>query len=106
MTPEFLRDLTHTKRFWTRNVQGEGRGLAVSKRAEAPGIGVSLPDDVHVRHAERDRASLQNSAPYINQDSIAQLHGIVQPQNRYLCSPARRSKLKHALPAEHRLSIL
>src|ERR1019366_4903492 len=102
---KFYREITYRKSFGPGDVQYEGRRLTVRERAQAPGVSVQLPDHIYKRHAQRNGTAFEHRSSNIHQNSIAQLDGIVQAQDRYSRPPSHRPILEHALTAERRLRI-
>src|SRR5262245_1060808 len=76
---------------WTR---GEGQTL------QCPRIGVPLPDEVHLTHAQIDGLPSQDPSCQVYQHTIAQIVGIVEPEDGDPGAVAIRGVFEEPLPCD------
>src|SRR5258708_11663169 len=74
---ELFGNVAHAESFWPRDVQDQRRRLAMNQRAQAHGVGISLPDDIHEWHAQVHCASFKNGSSDIEEHSITKINCIV-----------------------------
>ena len=84
-----------------RHVEHQRRRAARAERPERDRVRVALPDHVDVAHAEVDRFSRAHPVGDVPQHAVAQIDGIVEPQDRH--RRAVRSGRRTRAPAPARV---
>ena len=57
--------------------------LAQGERTQTNGVGVALPNDVGVAHGEIDRDAIDHLLRDIDEDAIATLDRVIEPQQNH-----------------------
>src|SRR5437870_4788223 len=76
------------------------------QQLERRAIGVTLPDDVHVAHRQRQTRAAEYPLGDVHEDAVSEIDRVVQSRNGDARPPIRRKVLEHPLAAEARRGIL
>ena len=82
------REIAHAEDFMAADIDRRSRRVAMRQAAQRHRIGIALPDHVDVAHAHVNWPPLEDFLADVQQDAIAQVDGIVQPEQ-----PAGRGEL-------------
>src|SRR5689334_5181070 len=89
-----------------RDVHHERRGRCPYETLDRQSIRVTLPDHVHVSHGEWHRHTAAHLQREVRQHTVAEIDGVVEPNDGDACLVSSRKELEEPLAAEARHRIL
>ena len=91
--------------FRSGDIQNVGRRLAMRKASKTGAIGIALPDHVDPAHAQVDGTPGINRARDIQQNTVTQIDGVDQTEDRHLRAPAMGGVFEQTFPPQSGLRI-
>src|SRR5699024_6817723 len=108
-----VEQLAHTmcdslgaQRLGSCEVAREHLGRSVTEASQREFVGIPLPAHVDVRGLDRDWFARTHCRPDVSKDSVAQVHGVVQPDERDGGATGIGCELEYPFAAETGLGVL
>ncbi len=83
-------------------LRAKRRGVGEGERRERRGVGIALPDAVHVSHRQVDRCAVEQAPGEVDEDAVAKVDRVVEPEQDAPRSPSLRGILEDALASHAR----
>src|ERR1051326_4728944 len=103
---EFLRQPPHRDGLWSRYIDRRRRRRHMAQAAQRQRIGVALPDYVDMAHGDVDRLIVAHLAGDVEQNAVAHVDCVIQPEQPAGRAISLRKIVEHALTADARTRIV